>query len=172
MQIIDDEKQYNEIWNKFQKVFNFKNNCFEKKYTKIFNLKNKDYKIYIIDDKNDFVLGDGFQDGVNAILKQAINQEMYAIDCNHDIWKFNPNENITLNQSGWGNDNSQMICEGFPCYYPAGDDFFFVTKDFSKGILCVSGFDKQHPLMFVIGQDLIRLFEKEKQNLCLIDYSK
>ena len=172
MKLIDDDK-FDKVWSDFQKNFNFDQGYwFKKQYEKCFNLKDKVFKLYMIDDKNSFVFEEQFQKEVNSILSRVIDEDIYAIDPFHDVWEFNPSELQKSEWSGHGDTYGDIVSNGFPCYYPNGEDFFFVTKDFSKGILFVPGFGETYPLMFVVGQELIDLFEKEKQNLSILDFDK
>ncbi|MBO5395129.1 MAG: DUF2716 domain-containing protein [Clostridia bacterium] len=59
------------------------------------------------------------------------------------------------------------IYDGFPCYYPNGDYFLFLTTDLKKGILGVPGFGEIEACMFVIGEGLIYEVEKQKAALHL-----
>ena len=168
-----DKKFYKDIMNKFHERFKFnQGNWFKKKYEKIFNLKNKTAKIYMIDDNNQFVFEAEFQKNINDILSVVINEDIYAIDPFHDFWGFNPHELTNLDWTNHGDTYGDIVSDGFPCFYPNGEDFFFVTKDMSKGILCLPGFGETYPLMIVIGQKLIDLFEKEKQNLYLLNFDR
>lgn len=172
MKLIDKNK-YDEIWASFQNVFKFNQKAwFKKQYDKCFDLKNKRIKFYIIDDKNRCVFQEGFQKNINNILSIVINEDIYAIDPFHDFWEFNPHELTGLDWSNHGDSYGDIVSDGFPCYYPNGEDFFFVTKDMSKGILCLPGFGETYPLMIVIGQKLIDIFEKEKQNLYLLNFDR
>ena len=169
MQRIIDKEEYVKIWNDFNSMYNFNQaKWFDKKYDEIFTIKHSPYKIFIIDDV--VCEKEEWQRKVNEILKKVINKDMYAIDWQHEIHIFNPHENITLEQSGWGENFDNYIYEGFPCYYPDGDDFFFITKDFREGILCVPGFGKTFALIYVVGQELIDEFSISKKKLDLYNY--
>ncbi len=171
MRRIIDSEEYDKIWYAFNSIYHFnQSKWFEKKYDKIFTIHDTPYKIFIID--NIAYGKEEWQSKVNDILKKVINKDMYAIDWQHEIHVFNPNENVTLEQSGWGEDFNNCIYEGFPCYYPDGDDFFFVTMDFREGILCVPGFTETFALIYVVGQKLIDEFSSNRENLNLFDYNK
>ncbi len=169
MRRIEDNKDYEKIWNDFQQHFHFEQNFwFVKKFEQIFDLNRKDCKIFMIDDNNKIVFEDKYQSAINKVLKSVIKENMYAIDWQHEIFEFNPNEDVAYSQTLFENDDF----DGFPAYYPNGDDYFFVTKDFSQGILCVPGFGYTYPLMFVIGKNLIKAFDNAKTNLPLKDFDK
>ena len=170
MRRIVDEEEYTKICNEFYSIYNFnQDKWFNKKYDEIFTIHKTPYKIFIIDD---IACGkEEWQHKVNDILKRVVKKDMYAIDWEHEIHIFNPAANITLEQCGWGGDFDNCLYKGFPCYYPNGDDFFFVTKDFAEGILCIPGFGKTFALIFVVGLELIKEFSISKDDLHLFDYN-
>ncbi len=170
MRRIVDRKEYDKVWNDFNSIYNFnQSKWFEKKYDEIFTIHDTPYKILIIDD---IACGkEEWQRKINDILKKVIIKDMYAIDWQHEIYVFNPNENVTLEQSDWGENFNNGVYEGFPCYYPNGDDFFFVTLDLKEGILCVPGVTETFALIYVVGQELIDEFSFNKEDLNLFNYN-
>ena len=168
MKRIEDLQQSNILWSKIENDFGFKPDYYdikEHKIDKIFTIKNFPFKIFKINNK---CCGDEkYQERVNNILKKVINSDMYALDWQHDAFIFNPNENITLEESGWGDIVENAIYNGFPCYYPNGDYFMFISTDFTQGILGIPGFGIVDSCMFVIGDSLIKEFEKRQKELHL-----
>lgn len=164
-------EEEDKIIDEFMKNFKFaRENYSKRQFDKLIEIKNKLFKVFIIDDKA--CGGEDYQKGVNEILKKVVNADMYAIDWNHGAWIFNPKENISLQQSGWAeNSTGEVLYPGFPCYYPNGDDFFFVSRDFKQGILSFPGFGEEYAILYVIGKKLIDEFEKQKDALFLYDYS-
>lgn len=158
-----DEKEYEIVWKKIDEKFGFEPS--EALRNHIFNI-DKEYKVYEINDGN---CGDEtYQSRINEILKKVVNDDMYALDWQHESFIYNPNENITLEQSGWlGNSG---IYDGFPCYYPNGDYFFFVSLDFTKALLGVPGFGEEKSLLFVVGEQLIEEIDKNKVELLMTEY--
>lgn len=171
MKRIEDLQQYDILWSKIENDFGFRPDYYnikEFKINKIFTIKDLPFKIFKI---NDSCCGnETYQERVNNILKNVVNSDMYALDWQHDAFIFNPNENITLEQSGWVNDTDNIICDGFPCYYPNGDYFLFVSTDFTQGILGIPGFGEVNSCMFVIGDNLIKEFEKQQKELHLTKF--
>lgn len=170
MKRIENIEEYNMIWDKIETDFSFKPDYSlikDGKVNEIFTIKNLPFKIYRIN--NNCCGCEKWQECVNDILKNIINSDMLALDWQHDAYLFNPNENITLEQSGWG-DEDNCICDGFPCYYPNGDYFFFITTDFKQGIFGIPGFGKVESSLFVIGNQLIEEFEKNKKELQLSNF--
>lgn len=164
-------EEYNKICDEFMRNFKFTTeNYHKRKFDKLIDTAGKPFKVFIIDDKA--CDNEDYQKGLNDILKKVVNADMYAFDWNHGVWIFNPKENITLQQSGWAeNLDGKVLYPGFPCYYPNGDDFFFVSRDFKQGILAFPGFGEEYALLYVVGQKLVDEFEKQKDNLFLYDYS-
>lgn len=151
------EKEYNEVLDKIEKKFNFK--ISEVNKYQIFNAN----KVYEIDDEN--CGSEKYQSIINKILVKTVNNDMYAIDYQHEGFIYNPNENITLQDSGWL--DTEGVYSGFPCYYPNGDYFFFVSLDFTQALLCVPGFGLEKSLMFVVGEELIKELDMNKKELLL-----
>lgn len=171
MKRIEDMQQYDRIWDKIEKDFNFNPDYYlikEGKADKIFTINNLPFKIFKI--KDSCCGNEEWQKKINDILKNNVKSEMYALDWQHDAFIFNPNENITLEQSGWGDDLDNCICDGFPCYYPNGDYFLFVSTDFSQGLLGIPGFGEVESCLFVVGDSLIKEFEQNQKELNLTKF--
>ncbi|MBO5395130.1 MAG: DUF2716 domain-containing protein [Clostridia bacterium] len=103
MKKIENMQEYDVLWNQIIKSFSFKPDSsliLQGKSNRIFTIKELPFKVYKIDD---CCCGDEkWQQNINAILKKIIDADMYALDWQHDAFVFNPNENVTLEQSGWG----------------------------------------------------------------------
>ena len=155
------------ICEEFMKKFKFNpQNWYVKKFEQIFDLKNYKHKIYMIDDNNDIVISEKFQFCINNIFDKIFkNETLYAIDWEHGTFEYSPKE--IGNVFGDNRDDLPI-----PSYYPAGDDYFFVSKDFKKGILSIPGFGWTYSLMFVVGEDLIKAFDSVKTQIGLLDYDK
>ena len=169
MKKIDDETM-KKLWGIIDKEFGFNPDYYlikEARVSEIFTIKNKPFKIFKID--NNCCGSEKWQEDVNNILKNVVNADMYALDWQHECFMYNPNENITLEQSGWGDDMENCCFDGFPSYYPNGDYFLFIDTDFSQGILGVPGFNVVESSIFVIGDSMIKEFEKYKEKLFLTE---
>lgn len=112
--------------------------------------------------ENDAFCNQEWNDKVNEFLLKHIEGDMYAINWNHEILIFNPKENIS----------SQVGNNSIPGFYSDGDHYFFVSRDFSKALLCIAGFTSTYSLMYVVGKELVEDFDKEKESLLLLDYSE
>lgn len=98
---------------------------------------------------------------VNCIFSSISNEEIYALDWQHDCFHYAPSENIPLDLS-WHDDvrNCQVY---FLSYYPDGDYHFFISRDFSYGMM-------GHPWrkeIWVFGQNLIEKFKGSEVTLNL-----
>lgn len=100
---------------------------------------------------------------VNEIFKSLNCKYIFALDWQHDCFLFNPCEEIPYGMT-WHDDNRDCQVY-FPSYYPNGDYHFFISIDYSFGLL-------GHPWrkeIWVFGQNLIRKFENNKTLLMLRD---
>ena len=159
MNILNNDKN-NELWDKIENDFGFNPNFYlikNNKSNEIFNIKHLPFKIFKI--SNNCYENELWQNKINNILKK-INSDMYALNWQHDGFLFNPNQNISLTQCYENN---------FPTYYPDGDYYLFISKDFSQGIFNIPGFNFTNACMFVFGNILIEEFTKHKKELQLIE---
>lgn len=155
------------VCEEFMKNFKFNpQNWHIKKFEQIFDLKNFKHKIYMIDDNNDIVISEKFQFYINNIFDKIFkNETLYAIDWNHGTFEYSPKEIDNV----FGDNGEELP---IPSYFPAGDDYFFVSKDFKKGILTIPGFGRTYSLMFVVGEELIKAIDSVKTQIGLLDYDK
>ena len=125
MQVILNEQKYNEIWNNINNMFKFNTSNDESVEPFEFGIP---YKCYFLtkvwDEKQESI--------VNEILKKISNNDIYALDWQHDCFEYNPNENIEFEYHYHDEDRDVEVY--FPTYFPNGDYHFFVSKDFSYGI--------------------------------------
>lgn len=80
---------------------------------------------------------------------------LYALDWQHDCFIFNPHERIPLYYHYY--DAERNVNVYFPSYYPDGDFHFFISEDWSFGML-------GHPWrqeLYLWGDELISRFERE-----------
>ena len=96
---------------------------------------------------------------VNEIFKKISNEEIYALDWQHDCFIFNPHEYMNFPRQWY--DESRDVNVYFPSYYPNGDYYFFIAKDFSYGLLGHPWRDE----IYIFGYELMELFEANKDAL-------
>lgn len=154
MEVILDEEKYDAIWDKIFYEYGFKPSC---KPTNI-----EDW-IHFPTHFVKYKLCDGWSEEqeriVNSIMKNVINEGMYALDWQHDCFVFHPDENIQLYYSYY--DEARGVYVYFPSYWPDGDYHFFVKMDWTCGLF-------GHPWrqeICVLGEALIQAFEEEKERL-------
>jgi hypothetical protein len=87
MKVILDSKLYNQIWFEISEKFNYPNIASEFVATK----KYMYYKIPVWNDEQELI--------VNDIFKVHSNNDLYALDWQHDCFIYNPNENISVDTS-------------------------------------------------------------------------
>lgn len=154
MRVILSDEEYNGIWNRFETNFKFKP-----------SVKNEDEPFVMPEKYTRYSLGKVWGELeellVNELFKQAGNQQIYALDYQHDCFEFSPWENI-LPDTQWY-DEERDVNVYFPSYYPNGDWYFFVDKDFLYGILGVPFRNE----LYVFGEKLMELFEENVQRLSL-----
>lgn len=153
MKVISDEKLYNEIWGKIRNDFIFFPASFIDQ-TKSSKMKYKVYKL-----KNYWAEQE--EKIVNSIFIEMSADDIYALDWQHDCFEFNPKEEVPLFYHYYDKDRDCNVY--FPSYYPDGDFHFFISKDWSYGLL-------GHPWrkeIYVFGSELIKKFETKIDELHL-----
>lgn len=151
MQVITDEALYRRIWDRIYQDFSFSTGDGEwlrpAGESERFRLKS------FWNEKQEAI--------INEILCNVIGEEMYALDWQHDCFVFSPAEQIP---TGYQYHDSERDCNVyFPSYYPNGDYYFFVTKDFSSGLF---GHPWRNELV-VTGAALLREIRRNAQELDL-----
>ena len=142
-----DEKQYIDIWNKAYDEFKFTPSIDLNVIPLEFKIP---YKCYLLNK----VWYETQEKVVNEIFKTISLSDIYVLNWQHDCFEYNPNENIKLYYN-LPNDERDFY---FPSYYPNGDYYFFISKDFSYGML-------GHPWrkeIYIFGEELIQEFETKK----------
>lgn len=144
---IEDEKELEKLYSLIDFWFGYgvrpKNDYF--------TIRDNVYKVFMI--KDEAFDNDVWAEDIKNILMKYITGDMYLVDWNHSIEVFN------LKQYDSG-------------FYPDGDDYFFISQDFSKALLCIAGFGDTYSLMYVVGQELVDDFTKNQERLLLLDYDK
>ena len=152
MRIILDKKIYNEIWNILYSKFKF--NPSTDINVVPFEINN-DYVCY----KLNSVWNDNQERKVNDIFKKISDEDLYALNWNHDCFEYNPNENIKANYHYHDFDRNVEVY--FPTYYPNGDYYFFISKNWDYGML-------GHPWrneLYIFGKELMDEFSKAENEL-------
>ena len=154
MEVITDRKIYNEIWSKVEKSFKFSSSIET-------NVNPSEFYIYYKCYKLNNVWTEEQEKIINKILSEISNDDIYALDCQHNCFVFNPNEEILF---GYHYHNANRDVEVyFPTYYPDSDYHLFISKDFSYGLLG----DPWKEEIYVFGNELISKFENKKEELNL-----
>ena len=96
---------------------------------------------------------------VHGIFRNICDDELYALDWQHDCFSFSPKEEIMPGMN-W-HDDIRHCQVYFPSYYPNGDYHFFVSKDFTYGM---AGHPWRNEL-WVWGQKLIQAFMQKQIEL-------
>jgi hypothetical protein len=136
--IILHDEEYNTIWDKFQEEFQFQPQY--GKYDKPTFVFNMPVDVYDIEDSpiynDDEDLNDIIRNGF--ILAMDDDDFMYAFDYNHTSYRYNPRVNAVIGYPVWISDERYKPHGGynayFPEFYPDGDYYFFIAKDFRWGI--------------------------------------
>lgn len=151
MKLIEDKLE-EEIWNKIYKKFKF----------------NPSIKLDIIPFKFDIEVTcytlnslwtEEQENLVNELFKKISNEEIFALEWQSDCFEFNPNEYENITKQLY--DETRNCNVYFPTYYPNGEYFFFIDKNFSYGLL-------GHPWrkeVYVFGDTLIKLFNENEETL-------
>lgn len=96
---------------------------------------------------------------INSCFEELTDDEMYALDWQHDCFTFLPKEHIPFEYEEYDSDRKCQVY--FPTYYPNGDYHVFVDKEWKYGLF---GHPWEHEIV-VMGEKLIEMFEKEKVSL-------
>ena len=146
MRVITDEKLYKQIWDRIFEVYSFYPSVNSHKQWLKPEGEYKKFKLKNVWDENQEAI-------INKILCDVIDEELYALDWQHDCFMFNPNEEI---QRVYEFYDSERNCNVFfPEYYPNGDYHFFISKDWTFGLY-------GHPWrkeIIVVGHDLIEAIQ-------------
>lgn len=158
MRTITDERDYDNIWKKLVKEYRFRPGAKPPEQWLTVPGKSKPYCL------NGHGCWNGEQEKtVNAIFERICPGTMCALDWQHDCFFYDPRERIPLH---YGYYDAMRKCNVyFPCYYPDGDHYFFVTPDWRAGLF-------GHPWrkeIIVMGEKLIAEFEKVKDILELTE---
>lgn len=99
---------------------------------------------------------------INSFFEKLIEGEIYALDWQHDCFMFSPKEHIPFEYEYFDAERECQVY--FPTYFSNGDYYFFFDSKWKYGLF-------GHPWrgeFVVIGQELIDMFESNKQYLGII----
>lgn len=147
-------RDYREVWDKVYQNFKFRPSINDSKMPFQIDQTHKIFELlaYWNEQQNRTV---------NEIFKSLDCKNIFALDWQHDCFLFNPWEEIPYGMT-WYDDNRDCQVY-FPSYYPDGDYHFFISIDFSYGLL-------GHPWreeIWVFGQNLIQKLEENQAMLML-----
>lgn len=147
MEVISDKKLYDEIWDKVYEKFCFKPSTDTNINTFDFNIPCQCYKLNKYwEVKQEKV--------ISKIFQTVGDEDIYALDWQHEAYVFKPSEYIYgLEKEYVDNENKKHF---FPGYYPDGDYHFFISKNFSYGLL---GNPWKNEI-YVFGDCLLKEFKK------------
>lgn len=141
-----NNKQYNYLYNRIEKELKFRPRYNAGRLP--FNVKppfeiDKPYVVYDIENMTDEQV-DIMDDIISKcfISITSENERIYALDWEHAGFICNPR-----NPDDWQSENGRF----FPCFYPDGDYYFFISEDFRFGYLA-------HPWrleVWIFGTDFI-----------------
>ena len=157
MRIITQE-EYRKIWDKLYDEYKFFPHPYDK--TKEWLMPKGTIKKYRIKDTG-YIWNEKQESLINEILCKVVNEEMYALDWQHTCFAYNPNEWIPVDYHYFDAERNYEVW--FPTYYPNGDYYFFVSKDWSVGLY-------GHPWrkeLIVVGDQLICEIDKNRVILSL-----
>ena len=159
--------EYNRVWDKIYSDFKF-NPCYTDNGVAPFQFQ---IPVDCYDISNSPIYNDDVD--INNIIKsifvKSIDDDdfMYALDWQHTCFRYNPRINTVVEYPVFIKD--ERYEHGgynvyFPKFYPNGDYYFFIAKDFSWGYLT-------HPWLkkvCVFGEVLMNLFKKHSHTLNFI----
>ena len=152
MIVIENKELLNSLWNKIYVDFSFKPTIDQNVVPFVLPIEHRVFKLTS-------QWSESQEKIINETLKGIGNSNIYALDWNHDCFEYNPNENIDFGFQFY--DRNRDCNVYFPTYYPDGDYHFFISKDWSYGIL-------GHPWreeIYCWGKELINKLEVLKDNL-------
>lgn len=131
------------IMDEFSAVFKFRKTHVDEKMW--FDFSNKKYIGYKLPEK--FLENDRYYEKINTLVNSIVKEDMFVIDWNHSVRIKEKNEKVN--------------------YFPNGDDYFFVTKNYDYAILTLFISEKEHYIFFV-GEKLVNEVVKLSLELELI----
>lgn len=160
--LIDNTKEYDEIWSKVTEKLKFSPSCSYRGHSLDVPLPfqiDEKYSVYGIEAMTDEQV-DYLTDTIREIFVKITrnNQRIYALDWQHSAFIYNP-RNILEQQSCVIKDERYYGGEyyaDFPSFFPDGDYYFFIEEYFEFGYL-------GHPWrqeIWIFGESLIKEIDK------------
>jgi hypothetical protein len=159
-EIINNDEEYHELWDIIYTMFMFSPDRY--KEDGIYSITCP-YDMYDISEIFEDVCDKPFwEEAMREIFICVLGDDefIYVLDWHHTAFKYNPNVKVLKNPI--------HIVDGeidynvyFPKFYPDGDYYIFIAKDFSWGYLT----DPWRENAFVYGEELRRLFREKKELL-------
>jgi hypothetical protein len=159
-EIINEEEEYDRLWNIIDTTFLFSPDPYKKE--SVYNISYP-FDMYDISEIFEGICGKSFwEEAMREIFISVLGNDefIYVLDWQHTAFKYNPNIKVLKNPI--------HIVDGeidynvyFPKFYPDGDYYIFIAKDFSWGYLT----DPWRENVFVYGEELRKLFREKKELL-------
>ena len=160
----DDEER--RIWDKISKELSF--NPSIKNSSKPFEIK-VPYDVYDLNKSMIHWDDDNVEQKIKKIFITCMDKDayMYALDWQHTCFKYNPRIETQKDNPSFIYDD--RYSDGgykayFPTFYPNGDYYFFISRDFSWGYLTHPWQNK----IWVYGDELIKNFRKYAPDFNLV----
>lgn len=96
---------------------------------------------------------------VNSFFEELGQEDIYALDWQHDCFEFSPQERTDL-ENHYPADEQETEVQ-LPSYFPDGEFHFFIDKNMKYGMF---GNPKRKEIV-VLGKELIDLFENNARRL-------
>lgn len=174
--LIEDKMQIEEIWDKIYSLFDFSPDYYNKTQSPFkFPKSVKKVKAYDISRAYE-LLNPHDADGnyrttvqieiLKTIFAECMDNDgfIYALDWHHSCFKYNPRINEPY--GFYMTYNSMPDTKAYyPFFYPNGDYYLFVSKDFKWGYFT-------HPWqkkVWIFGKKIVKLIEKNSQNLGFVE---
>jgi len=164
--------EYNQVWDKFYKDFEFSPNINKNSIPFKFRMP-----VDIYDISTSLIWNDNIEinEKIRLALIECMKEDsyMYALDWQHTSFRYNPRiidnfEYPVFVKNNVPISNEHVDCEGynvwFPTFYPDGDYYFFIAKNFSWGFLT-------HPWLkksYIFGEYLRECFKKIEDEIGFI----
>jgi hypothetical protein len=168
--IILQEDERSAVWDKVYSEFHFSPSINNKLSPFRFNIPFDSYDIHNSPIYND-------NEEINGMIKSAFiecmgnDDFMYALDWQHICFRYNPRINAEIKYPVFIKDSQYSGGKYnvyFPEFYPNGDYYFFIAKDFSWGYLT-------HPWLkkaWVFGNKLMCLFQESAHKMGFVSCAK
>jgi len=165
--LIEDNKECDAIWDRFVSLFHFQPDYSNKtkcpfgfpsyiKHVKVYDIHGALISLDPHDENHRYRTTQQIQT-IKSIFAECMgcDEFMYALDWQHSSFKYNPRIEEPFNEYTMYT-NLHETRAYYPSFYPNGDFYFFLQKDFEWGYLT-------HPWqerVWIFGDQLTALFER------------